>query len=66
MVTISANKGDRLRVNAQAWGGENAGELSINYFPPFSFLFALNRSPFRVANFFSAARCGSLKGPGKI
>ncbi len=28
MVTISANKGDRLRVNAQAWGGENAGRSS--------------------------------------
>jgi len=65
MVTISANKGDRLRVNAQAWGGENAGKLSINYFPPFS-IFIFICSPFRVANFFSAARCGPFKGPGKI
>jgi len=30
MVTISANKGDRLRVNAQAWGGENAGKLVLS------------------------------------
>jgi hypothetical protein len=29
MVTISANKGDRLRVNAQAWGDENAGKLKL-------------------------------------
>lgn len=30
MVTISANKGDRLHVNAQAWGSENAGKLVLS------------------------------------
>jgi hypothetical protein len=29
MVIISANKGDRLRVNAQAWGDENAGKFKL-------------------------------------
>ena len=74
MVTISANKGDRLRVNAQAWGGENAGELSyylfmlllIIFFFFHFYFFCRNCSTFRVANFFSAARCGPFKGPGKI
>ncbi|KAF9534004.1 hypothetical protein CPB83DRAFT_782665 [Crepidotus variabilis] len=35
MVTISANKGDRLRINAQAWGGENAAHYEWQVsFPP--------------------------------